>query len=187
MAWTHLSTVEGSGTSLNFTSISQSYKHLMFKGHGSSSGRHNSSTQYEYDYAEITFNSDSTQYDYQYCGSLYNNALNWSGGGNLANKTSISEYCMIQYGDTWAGTGTQQTPCFGDFEFWIFDYTASGGYDHSYHGLFHCVGDNDTDYWGRGAVWGVYSGGAITSVEFGLEAGSWESHSVISMYGLEGT
>ena len=187
MAWTHLATNEGSGTSLNFTGISQSYKHLMFKGHGSSSGRHNSSTQYEYDYAEITFNSDTTQYDYQYCGNLYNNSENWGGGGNVANETSISTYCMIQYGDTWAGTGTQQSPCFGDFEFWIFDYTATGSYDHSYYGLFHCVGDEDTNYWGRGAVWGVYSGGAITSVEFGLEQGSWESHSVISMYGLEGT
>lgn len=196
MAFTHLATqtVTGStATSITFSSISQSYQHLYFKGHTSSTD-HRSGTQYAYDLIEVQYNGYTTSgwYQYQDTASLGHNS-GWGTSGNneggLAHIGGDNSYFMCQWDDpnTKTGGGTQTSPCFGDWDYWIGNYTQSASKLWS-PSLWqsHSVGDNTGDYWGRG--WGAgnwFVAAAITQVNFALSVGSFNVKSVISMYGLE--
>lgn len=195
MAFTHLSTqtVTGStATSIDFTSISQSYQHLYFKAHCSSTGR--KGTQYCYDNYEVAYNgyTASGYFQYQDAASMGHNTGDMTSGNNeggLAFIGGTNSYFVCQWGDpnTETGGGSQTSPCFGDMWMWIGNYTQSAAklwspcLWESY-----CVGDNTGDFWGRG--WGAgnfFVNAAITSVKFSLTVGSFNIGSVISMYGLE--
>ena len=196
MAFTHLATqtVTGSAAaSFTFSSISQSYQHLYFKGHTSSTERRG--TQYAYDTIEVSYNgyTSAGYFQYQDTSSIGHNSGTGTSGNNEGGLAFIggdNSYFLCQWGDPATdASATQTTPCFGDFDYWLGNYTQSASKMWS-PSLWesYCVGGSPTAgaMWGRGLGAGnFFVNAAITSVKFSLTYGSFNIGSVISMYGLE--
>lgn len=193
MSWTKLAqgevTSSSSTTAIEFTGISQSYKHMKIVALGASESVAGGGTM-AFNNMEITMGTSSyatSGYNHSYRGIAIDN--DWGWGGGTGSNSSYDSYFHIQY-DEPSGNDSGAKRAYSPFEMILFDYANAntrtpvyfaGGTVYStgytsgvYGGLIYCMGINTTI-------------NAVERIKFELaDGGYFSKHTKISLYGLDG-
>ncbi|MBR41194.1 MAG: hypothetical protein CMA89_04835 [Euryarchaeota archaeon] len=193
MSWTKLAqgevTSSSSTTAIEFTGISQSYKHMKIVALGASESAAGGGTM-AFNNMQITMGTNSyatNSYNWSYRGIAIDNDWGW-GGANSSNDC-YDTYWHIQY-DEPSGNDSGAKRAYSPFEMILFDYANAntrtpvyfaGGTVYSaaytsgvYGGLIYCMGIN-------------IAINAINQIKFELaDGGYFSKHTKISLYGLDG-
>lgn len=160
-----IATVTGSGTSITFSSIPQTYKHLQIRAIQRSARAAGN------DYGNIYLNGDTT-------GGNYTQHRLRGDGSSASAAAATSDY---SYGDYPAGSTTSSV--FGGFIFDLLDYTSTNkyktqrilfGYDANGSGQVNFVSK----------LW--LSTSAVTSITLDNRGANWNTDSTFALYGLKG-
>ena len=160
-----IATASGGSTSITFSSIPQTYKHLQIRGIQRSSRAVSS------DYGKIFFNGDTTESNYS------NHRLRGDGSSVIANGGTSDP----TYGDYPAGSTTANV--FGGFIFDLLDYTSTNknktqrilfGYDAN--------GSGQVNFSSK--LW--LSTAAVTSITLDNRGVNWDSNTTFALYGIKG-
>ena len=127
MAWTKLGqgevTTSGSTTAIEFTGISQSYKHMKIVGLTASETMAGGGTM-AFQEGKVTMGYGSyasSNYHHSYRGLAVDN--NWGWGGGTSGNSSYNSYWHVQY-DEPSGNDAGAKRAYGPFEMFLFDYCS---------------------------------------------------------------
>jgi len=166
-----IQTVTGSGSSVTFSSIPSTYKHLQIRYLIRNSG-----SSVADGYSSIQFNGDTTNGNYYFGHLLY-------GTGSSAAAAALGTNQIIFTGGG-AGNGAGSN-IFGSGVIDILDYASGNKYQ-----TVRSLGGVDTN--GNGAIYlasgAWYNTSAVTSIRFGTAAfgANLLQYSQVSLYGIKG-
>lgn len=160
-----IATVSGSGTSITFSSIPQTYKHLQVRAIQRSSRAAGN------DYGNIFLNGDTT-------GGNYTQHRLRGDGSSASAAAGTSDY---SYGDYPAASTTANV--FGGFIFDLLDYADTNKYK-TQRALFGYDANGSGQINLLSKLW--LSTAAVTSITFDNRGANWDSNTVFALYGIKG-
>lgn len=193
MAWTKLGqgevTSSSSTTAIEFTGISQSYKHMKIVGLTASETAASGGTM-AFQQGKVTMGYGSyasSNYHHSYRGIAIDN--DWGWGGGTSGNSSYNSYWHVQY-DEPSGNDSGAKRAYGPFEMFLFDYSNNSTRTPVYFagGTVYSTGYTSGVYGGLIYNMGINTGiTRINQIKFELDNGGYFSkHSKISLYGLDG-
>lgn len=164
-----ISTVNGGGSSVSFTSIPSTYSHLQLRVLTTSTRASN-----EQDYYRVRFNSDTGTNYAAHVLEGYG-----TGAGSFATTTTASPYTFI------AGGGTAGTNVFGAAVIDILDYANTNKYKTTRAISGIDTNTNASRVWLSSSVW--LNSSAISSLTISsVYGGTISSTSSFALYGIKG-